>query len=136
MLFGTVAASGTVVAGRAELVCETEGCLVQHAIATPLVIDDRVAGIKPQHLATLIYTSGTTGKAKGVRLSHDCWTYEASAVVSTGLLNAGDVQYLWLPLSHVFGKMLLCLPIQVGFPTVVDGRVDKIVENLPETKPT
>lgn len=103
---------------------------------TPDVIDDRVAGIKPQHLATLIYTSGTTGKAKGVRLSHDCWTYEASAVDSTGLLNAGDVQYLWLPLSHVFGKMLLCLPIQVGFPTVVDGRVDKIIDNLPETQPT
>lgn len=85
---------------------------------TPDVIDDRVASIKPQHLATLIYTSGTTGKAKGVRLSHDCWTYEASAVDSTGLLNAGDVQYLWLPLSHVFGKMLLCLPIR----SVSDGR--------------
>ncbi len=39
-----VGASATVVAGRAELGCETEGCLVQHAIATPLVIDDRVAG--------------------------------------------------------------------------------------------
>ena len=46
------------------------------------------------------------------------------------------MQYLWLPLSHVFGKMLLCLPIQVGFPTVVDGRVDKIIDNLPETQPT
>ena len=39
-----VSASATVVAGRAELACETDGCLVQHAIATPLVIDDRVAG--------------------------------------------------------------------------------------------
>ena len=35
---------GTVVAGRADLACETEGCLVQHAIASPLVIDERVAG--------------------------------------------------------------------------------------------
>jgi two-component system LytT family sensor kinase len=39
-----VAASTTVVAGRGELACDTEGCLVRHAIATPLVIDDRVAG--------------------------------------------------------------------------------------------
>ncbi len=36
--------SATVVAGRADLVCDTDGCLVQHAIASPLVIDDRVAG--------------------------------------------------------------------------------------------
>jgi two-component system LytT family sensor kinase len=39
-----VDATSTVVAGRAELACDTQGCLVQHAIASPLVIDDRVAG--------------------------------------------------------------------------------------------
>ncbi|MCW2847104.1 MAG: histidine kinase internal region [Marmoricola sp.] len=39
-----VEATGTVVAGRAELACDTQGCLVQHAIASPLVIEDRVAG--------------------------------------------------------------------------------------------
>ncbi len=39
-----VEAMGTVVAGRAELSCETPGCLVQHAIASPLVIEERVAG--------------------------------------------------------------------------------------------
>nr|WP_231917179.1 histidine kinase [Nocardioides scoriae] len=39
-----VAGSRTVVAGRDELACATEGCLVRHAIASPLVIDDRVAG--------------------------------------------------------------------------------------------
>jgi two-component system LytT family sensor kinase len=35
---------GTVVAGRGELPCETRGCLVQHAIASPLVVEERVAG--------------------------------------------------------------------------------------------
>ena len=39
-----IVATSTVVAGRADLTCETEGCLVQHAIASPLIIDDRVAG--------------------------------------------------------------------------------------------
>jgi two-component system LytT family sensor kinase len=39
-----VDASATVVAGPADLACETPGCLVQHAIASPLVIEDRVAG--------------------------------------------------------------------------------------------
>src|SRR3954468_18412486 len=39
-----IEATSTVVAGRAELTCSTQGCLVQHAIASPLVIEDRVAG--------------------------------------------------------------------------------------------
>jgi len=102
----------------------------------PSVVDDRIDAIEPQHLATLIYTSGTTGRPKGVRLSHDCWTYEASAVDAIGLLNPNDLQYLWLPLAHVLGKVLLTLPLQVGFATALDGRVDKIVENLAVVSPT
>ena len=47
-----------------------------------------------------------------------------------------DLQYLWLPLAHVFGKVLLTLPLQVGFPTAIDGRVDKIVDNLAVVQPT
>src|SRR6188508_1491423 len=39
-----IIATSTVVAGQAALTCDTEGCLVQHAIASPLIIDDRVAG--------------------------------------------------------------------------------------------
>lgn len=95
-----------------------------------------VDALRPQDLATLIYTSGTTGRPKGVRLPHDAWMYEAAATGSTGLLTPDDLQYLWLPLSHVFGKLLLTLPIQIGFPTAIDGRVDKITENLAVVRPT
>jgi long-chain acyl-CoA synthetase len=102
----------------------------------PSAVDDRIGAIEPQHLATLIYTSGTTGRPKGVRLSHDSWTYEAAAVEAIGILSPDDLQYLWLPLSHAFGKVLLILPLQVGFPTAVDGRVDKIVDNLTVVAPT
>jgi long-chain acyl-CoA synthetase len=99
-------------------------------------VDERIAAIEPHHLATLIYTSGTTGRPKGVRLSHDSWTYEAAAVDAIGLLNEDDLQYLWLPLAHVLGKVLLTLPLQIGFATALDGRVDKIVENLAVVSPT
>ena len=102
----------------------------------PSVVGDRIAAIEPQHLATLIYTSGTTGRPKGVRLSHDCWTYEVAAVDAIDILNQDDLQYLWLPLAHVLGKVLLTLPMQIGFPTVLDGRVDKIVDNLAVVSPT
>jgi long-chain acyl-CoA synthetase len=84
----------------------------------------------------LIYTSGTTGRPKGVRLTHDCWTYEAAAVDAVGILTPEDLQYLWLPLAHVFGKVLLTLPLQLGFATAIDGRVDKIVDNLAVVAPT
>ncbi|WP_370181765.1 long-chain fatty acid--CoA ligase [Rhodococcus wratislaviensis] len=103
---------------------------------TPDAVHDRIEAIDPDDLATLIYTSGTTGRPKGVRLSHSAWTYEAAAIDATGILDADDLQYLWLPLSHVFGKVLLTLPLQIGFATAVDGRVDKIVENLAVVKPT
>ena len=100
------------------------------------VVEDRVRAIRPDHLATLIYTSGTTGKPKGVRLPHSAWTYTAAAVDALGILGPDDLQYLWLPLSHVFGKVLLSLPLQVGMPTAIDGRVEKIVENLAVVRPT
>ena len=46
----------------------------------PKVVEERVAAIEPGDLATLIYTSGTTGRPKGVRLSHDGWTFEGAAL--------------------------------------------------------
>src|SRR5450631_3834180 len=107
-----------------------------HLAEAPSVLDHRIHAIEPQHLATLIYTSGTTGRPKGVRLSHDCWTYEVAAVDAIRLLSQDDLQYLWLPLAHVLGKVLLTLPLQMGFPTVLDGRVDKIVANLAAVSPT
>ncbi|MEU4260700.1 AMP-dependent synthetase/ligase [Streptomyces argenteolus] len=102
----------------------------------PEAVTDRVAAITADQLATLIYTSGTTGRPKGVRLPHDNWSYMAKATVATGLINADDVQYLWLPLAHVFGKVLTSGQIEVGHVTAVDGRVDKIIENLPVVQPT
>ena len=73
-----------------------------------------VAGIGPDHLATLIYTSGTTGRPKGVELLHGGWCWEGVAQAELGLLAPDDLQYLWLPLSHSFGKTLLCGIIHVG----------------------
>jgi len=103
---------------------------------SPNAVTDRVAAIPPEQLATLIYTSGTTGKPKGVRLTHEAWTYTAAAIDSLHVLSDKDLNYLWLPLAHSFGKVMLALPLVVGFPTVIDGRVDKIVENLAEIRPT
>ena len=103
---------------------------------SPSAVKDRVDAIRPDQLATLIYTSGTTGKPKGVRLTQQSWTYTAAAMDALGVLTDRDLNYLWLPLAHAFGKVMLALPLAVGFPTVIDGRVDKIVENLAVIRPT
>ena len=102
----------------------------------PNVIKDRANAVTGEMLATLIYTSGTTGKPKGVELTHSNWTYEAVFMDSLGILNTQDVQFLWLPLAHSFGKVLLLAGLQVGFVTAVDGRVPKIVDNLAVVQPT
>ncbi|MEV8548610.1 AMP-dependent synthetase/ligase [Streptomyces glaucescens] len=102
----------------------------------PELIKRRVGAITKDQLATLIYTSGTTGRPRGVRLLHDNWSYMAKAIAATGLVTRDDVQYLWLPLAHVFGKVLTSGQIEVGHVTAVDGRVDKIIENLPVVQPT
>ena len=96
-----------------------------------------MAAVRPEQLATLIYTSGTTGRPKGVELPHRCWTYIGAGAEAIGsCVSPDDLQYLWLPLSHSFGKMLQAVQLQIGFPTAVDGRVDKIVENLAVVRPT
>ncbi|MGW0229519.1 AMP-dependent synthetase/ligase [Actinopolymorpha singaporensis] len=102
----------------------------------PDAIEKAVATIGPDSLATLIYTSGTTGRPKGVRLTHDCWTYEGAAIDAVRILGPDDLQYLWLPLAHSFGKVLLSAQVQIGFATAIDGRVDKIIENVAVVRPT
>nr|WP_236655397.1 AMP-dependent synthetase/ligase [Streptacidiphilus carbonis] len=126
------APEGVEVLTLAELEARGAAHLKEH----PDAVSSAVAAIEREQLATLIYTSGTTGRPKGVRLVHDCWSYQAAAQSCTGLLTADDVQYLWLPLSHVFGKTLTSGQIQLGSVTAVDGRVDRIIHNLPVVKPT
>ncbi|WP_069739378.1 long-chain fatty acid--CoA ligase [Streptomyces sp. EN27] len=102
----------------------------------PDAVEETVRAIEREQLATLIYTSGTTGRPKGVRLVHDCWSYQGVAQEASGLLRPDDVQFLWLPLSHVFGKALIAGQVRTGHVMAVDGRIDRIVTNLPAIRPT
>ncbi len=102
----------------------------------PDIVQERVDATAPDSLATLIYTSGTTGRPKGVRLRHSSWTYEGAAIEAQKILGPDDLQFLWLPMAHSFGKVLLSTQLAIGFATAVDGRVDKIVENAGIVRPT
>jgi len=109
-----------------------EAYLAEH----PGVVEETAKAIQPDALATLIYTSGTTGRPKGVRLLHRGWVYEGAAIKSQDILHEDDLQFLWLPMAHSFGKVLLSTQLACGFATAIDGRVEKIVDNLGVVKPT
>ena len=108
----------------------------KHLVENAGAVEAAVAAITPDQLATLIYTSGTTGRPKGVRLRHRSWVYEGEAIAAQNILDENDLQFLWLPMAHSFGKVLLSTQLACGFATAIDGRVDKIVDNLGVVKPT
>ncbi len=98
--------------------------------------DALIDELGPDDLATLIYTSGTTGTPKGVELTHDNWLTTSESIATLGILRPDDLHFLWLPLSHAFGKVLTMAMIAAGVPTAVDGSVERIVDNLGELRPT
>ncbi len=123
---------GDWVLGLDDLIALGEKHLAENADAVQQAVD----AIEPDQLATLIYTSGTTGRPKGVRLRHSSWTYEGAAIQAQQILDENDLQFLWLPMAHSFGKVLLSTQLACGFATAVDGRVDKIIDNLAVVQPT
>ena len=80
-------------------------------------IDRRRNALVPSTLATLIYTSGTTGKPKGVQLTHANFLAECGNVVqgaSELFLKPGGSTLLFLPVAHVFGRMVEIGSIAAG----------------------
>jgi len=71
-----------------------------------------------------------------VPLTHGAWTYTAAAIDALHLAGPEDLNFLWLPLAHAFGKVMLALALLMGFRTAIDGRVDKIIDNLETLRPT
>jgi long-chain acyl-CoA synthetase len=108
----------------------------EHLSEHPDAVDVAVAAVTPDRLATIIYTSGTTGRPKGVELTHRNWLYLGAAVAAEGVIRADHLQFLWLPLSHVFGKLLLAAQYEIGFVTAIDGRIDRIVDNVSLIRPS
>ena len=102
----------------------------------PEAVDRASAAVRPDHLGAVLYTSGTTGPAKGVRLTHEAWVSAAAANAATGLLTKQDLQYLWAPLSHAFGKALLATQLVIGFSSAICGDPARLVAGMAQVRPT
>jgi long-chain acyl-CoA synthetase len=126
------ATDGDWVIGLADLEKLGDAYLAEHLG----VIEATAKGITGGQLATLIYTSGTTGRPKGVRLRHSSWVYEGEAIAAQEILSEDDLEFRWLPMAHSFGKVLMSTQMAIGYAAAIDGRVDKIIDNLAIVKPT
>ena len=99
----------------------TEDVLATLRSAGKEVSDDEIErrrnALVPETLATLIYTSGTTGRPKGVQLTHGNFLSECGNVVegaSDLFLKPGGSTLLFLPVAHVFGRMVEIGAIHAG----------------------
>lgn len=107
--------------------------LIDMNLAPSAAITDRIQG---STLATIIYTSGTTGKPKGVMLTH-------SNIVSNVLdcmpvftfAEKGKPALSFLPLNHIFERMVSYIFLNAGIPIYYAESMDTIGDNLKEVKP-
>ncbi|WP_299800030.1 long-chain fatty acid--CoA ligase [uncultured Maribacter sp.] len=92
--------------------------------------------VTPNDLATLIYTSGTTGRPKGVMLSHNNLVTNAIESSKRFPIEDGKTKALsFLPLCHVYERMLIYLYQFRGVSIYYAESLDKISDNLKETSP-
>ena len=98
-------------------------------------VEARKDAVKPEDLATLIYTSGTTGKPKGVMLSH--WNIVSNTLASEKRVpfEHGASALSFLPICHIFERIILYLYLYCGITVYFAEGLDKIGENLKEVKP-
>jgi len=99
-------------------------------------LDEIRAAIGPDHLFSIVYTSGTTGPPKGAVLTHD--NVAATATALRDLLGLGetDEQLLFLPLSHIFARILEWGAVLYGCKTSFAESIPKLVQNMQEVRPT
>lgn len=100
-------------------------------------VEYRKSNVKTEDLATIIYTSGTTGRPKGVMLSHKNIVSNVLDSAARIPFEAGKSRALsFLPICHIFERMILYLYQYYGVSVYFGESIDKISDNLKEVKPT
>ena len=99
-------------------------------------VEARKDAVTPDDLATIIYTSGTTGKPKGVMLSHNNITSNVLDSIPRLPISTGQTKVLsFLPICHVFERVLIYLYQYEGISIYYAEAIDKIAENAQDIKP-
>ncbi len=107
----------------------------ENAATHKSTLADRVASTRPTDLATIVYTSGTTGPPKGVMQTHGNHVAAVTASKQATPVQEGWVHLLFLPLAHSFARLESFLGVTHGLTTAFAENLDKVGENLKETRP-
>ena len=102
------------------------------------VVEQRLAGLGPQALATLIYSSGTTGEAKGCELTHGnlCHNVRQTVEQAPELFGPGARTLAFLPLAHALGRIQVHTSIDQGVLTAFATGIPELPEELLLFRPT
>jgi long-chain acyl-CoA synthetase len=102
----------------------------------PTLVDARLGALQLDHTAQMLYTSGTSGNPKGVPLTHQNVGANGRdwLLCNAPLLEDGDRDLLWLPMSHIFGFGELCLGNTLGWETYLASPAD-VLDLLPQVAP-
>ena len=102
----------------------------------PELYDLISSDVLPSDTASIIYTSGTTGEPKGVVLTH--WNIAFNALASGSHLGIepGNLMLSFLPLSHIFERMVLYLCMHCGVQINYAGGIETVANDMREVRPT
>ncbi len=104
---------------------------------SPEHVQDRVACVAPDDIATLVYTSGTTGPPKACMLSHANVLYATHTYAQRLGFDHTHALYQFLPLAHVLARVAQNVALSVGARVIYwSGDASKIVDELEQTSPT
>jgi long-chain acyl-CoA synthetase len=99
-------------------------------------VDERIAAVRPDDLATMVYTSGTTGPPKGVMITHANFACQLEALANLLPISQEDEQLLFLPMAHIFGRVLVAFQYKKGYVTAIAESLLKALDNAAEVNPT
>ena len=106
-----------------------------NAEAHKSTLAERVTTSSPTDVASIVYTSGTTGPPKGVVQTHGNHVAALAASKTATPVEEGWVHLLFLPLAHSFARLESFLGVAQGLTTAFAENLDKLRDNLPETRP-
>jgi long-chain acyl-CoA synthetase len=102
---------------------------------SPGVFEQRAGRVKPEDVATIIYTSGTTGEPKGSMLTHSNFVSNVLAGCEVVPFTSDAVALSFLPLSHVFERMLDYAYLHKGASIAYAESIDRLAANFTEINP-
>ncbi|MEJ2889036.1 AMP-dependent synthetase/ligase [Actinomycetospora aeridis] len=100
-------------------------------------LEERRTAVHADDLATLIYTSGTTGRPKGCEITHRNLLFEVRAVADTfgDLMQPGNSTLLFLPLAHIFARVIQCAAQEYRYTIGHFADTKKLTAELPRFQP-